>query len=122
MAFQKSQVGRASAVLTTAEVAGATFSLRKAKDAVVNVDFSFTIGSLTNVIVYFYASMDGTNFDAITTNGAVYTETITASAERCFVLPSLNGYKFARVSVKGTGTVTSSLCDFTYRYNALWSA
>lgn len=118
----KSQVGRASAVLTTGEVAGARINLDRAKDATVSVDLSFTIGSLTNVVVRFYASMDGTTYDPIAINGAVVTETITATANRCYAFPNLAGWKFFRASVQGTGTVTSSLCAFEYRYDALWSA
>lgn len=115
-ASNKAFTGRSAAVLTTAEVAGATFDLNNAYDSQVSVDFSFTIGSLTNVIVRFYASMDGTTFDPIYHGPTAVTETLTASGERCYVLNPLAGWKHFRVSVQGTGTVTSSTCNFTYRY------
>ncbi len=114
--YTRSQLGRASAVLTTGEVAGTRLELKPAQDKQVTVDLSFTIGSLTNITVRFYASMDGTTFDPITQGGVVMTEVLTASAERCYVVPRLNGWKFFRVSVQGSGTVTNSLADFTYRY------
>lgn len=122
MANNKSQVGRAAAILTTGEVAGARINLDRVKDSTVTVDLSFTLGSLTNVVVRFYTSMDGTTYDPIAINAALITETITADAERCYVLPNLAGWKWMRVSVQGTGTVTGSSCAFTYRYDALWSA
>lgn len=115
-AFNKAQNGRTAAILTTAEVAGSAFDLLRAKGRQVTVDLTFTIGSLTNVIVRFYASMDGTTYDPITVNGQTMSETLTASAEKCYVLPSLLGWKFFRVSMQGTGTATSSTAQFTYRY------
>lgn len=121
-AKQKFLVGRASAVLTTGEVAGARINLAKCKDASLTVDLDFTIGSLTNVIVRFYTSMDGTTYKPVAVNGALLTETITANATRCYTVPDLNGWPFFRVSVQGTGTVTGSLCAFNYNYNTLWSA
>lgn len=112
----KAQVGRAAAILTTSEVAGAALDLNNAHESAVTVDLSFTIGSLTNITVRFYASMDGTTYDPIAVNGAVISETLSASAERCYVLPSLAGWKFFRPSVQGSGTVTSSTCNYSYRY------
>lgn len=115
-ASNKSFVGRSAAILTTAEVAGATFDLNNAYNSQVTVDFTFTIGSLTNVVVRFYASMDGTTFVPIAQSGAVLTETVTATATRAYVVQPLSGWKNFRVTVQGTGTVTSSSCAFTYRY------
>lgn len=115
-AFNKAQNGRTAAILTTGEVAGTAFDLLRAKDRRVTVDLTFTIGSLTNVIVRFYASMDGTTYDPINVDGTTLTETLTASAERCYVLPPLMGWKFFRASLQGTGTATSSTAQFTYRY------
>lgn len=113
----KSFVGRSAAILTTGEVAGNAFDLNNAWGSAVTVDLSFTIGSLTNVIVRFYVSMDGTTYDPIAVNGGtLLSETLTASAERCYVLPSLAGWKFFRASAQGTGTVTSSTCNYSYRY------
>lgn len=115
-AANKSVVGRSAAILTTSEVAGATFDLNNAYNSQVTVDFSFTLGSLTNVIVRFYASVDGTTFDPVYNGGTAVTETLTASGERCYMLPPLSGWKYFRVSVQGTGTVTSSTANFSYRY------
>jgi hypothetical protein len=113
----KAFIGRASAVLTTGEVAGNSFVLNNAWGSQVTVDLSFTIGSLTNVTVRFYASTDDSTFDPIYTSaGAEMTEVLTGDAERCYTVPNLSGWRFFRVSVQGSGTVTSSLCDFTYRY------
>jgi hypothetical protein len=114
--YTKSQVGRAAAILTTSEVAGAALDLAQVHDSHVTVDLSFTIGSLTNVVVRFYASMDGTTYDPIYNGTTAVTETITASGERAYVLPRLSGWKKMRVSVQGTGTVTSSSAAFTYRW------
>lgn len=115
-ASNKAFVGRSAAILTTGEVAGNAFDLNNAYQSQVCVDFSFTIGSLTNVIVRFYASMDGTTYDPIYNGTTAITETLTASGERCYVLPPLSGWKYFRVSVQGTGTVTSSTANFSYRY------
>ncbi len=114
--YTRQVVGRASAVLTTAEVAGAALNLGQVKDKILSVDTSFTIGSLTNVILTFYASFDGTNYDVITNGVTAMTETLTASAERCYIVGPLTGYKWFRVSATGTGTVTNSLCAITYRF------
>ncbi len=112
----KSKVGRAAAILTTAEVAATALDLNDSFGANVSVDLSFTLGSLTNVIVKFYASSDGVTYKPIAIGGVVMTETLTASAERCYVLPSLAGWKYFRASVQGTGTVTGSSATITYRY------
>jgi hypothetical protein len=112
----RSLAARAAAILTTAEVAAASFDLNNAYNSEVTVDLSFTIGSLTNVIVRFYASTDGVTYKPIAPNGTVMTETITATAERCYTIPPLAGWKQFRVTVQGTGTVTSSSCAIVYRY------
>lgn len=112
----KALVARAAAILTTAEVAASSFDLNNAYASRVAVDLSFTVGSLTNVIVRFYASVDGVTWKPISAGLAVLTETITASAERCYALPSLAGFKFFRASLQGTGTVTSSSATLSYRY------
>ena len=114
--YTKSKPGRASAVLTTGEVAGTALSLIGIRGQLVTVDLSFTIGSLTNCTVRFYASMDGTTYDQINIAGSNMQETLTGDSERCYVVPALPGWKWFRVSVQGSGTVTSSLCDFTYRW------
>jgi hypothetical protein len=115
-ASNKAFTGRSAAILTTGEVAGNAFDLNNAYQSQVCVDFSFTIGSLTNVIARFYASVDGVTYDPIYNGTTAITETLTASGERCYVLPPLAGWKYFRATVQGTGTVTSSAANFTYRY------
>lgn len=116
-AANKSQVARTAAILTTSEVAGTSFDLNNAWGSQVCVDLGFTIGSLTNVIVRFYVSTDNSTFDPIAVNGGtLMTETLTASAERCYVVPALPGWKWFRISLHGTGTATSSTANASYRY------
>jgi DNA polymerase II small subunit/DNA polymerase delta subunit B len=113
-----STVGRASAILTASEVKGTTLDMQNTADGRVTVDLSFTKGSLTNVIVTFYGSVDDVTWDPITSvNGATLgAETITEDAERMYAI-DLPGVRYFTVGVVGTGTATSSLCAFTYRYN-----
>lgn len=113
----KQLAARAAAILTTGEVAATALDLNESWGSRVSVFLDFTLGSLTNVIVRFYASMDGTNYYAITADtGAVMTETITATATRAYCPQNLVGWKWFRASVQGTGTVTSSSATLTYRY------
>ena len=58
MGYHKAQTGRAAAILTTSEVAGSALKLERTHASKVSVDFSLTIGSLTNAILYFYVSMN----------------------------------------------------------------
>ena len=118
MDYTQQQVGRASAILTTLEVAGNALKLERCKDKQITVDFSFTLGSLTNVTVYFYVSMDNSTYDPIyAPDGSLLEQVLTADTEACWTLPRLAGWKWFRMSVKGSGTATSSLCDYTYRYD-----
>jgi len=113
----KSLAARAAAILTTAEVAATALDLNEAYASQVTVQLDFTIGSLTNVIVKFYVSMDGTNYYPVTADtGALMTETVTATGVRCYSPGNLAGWKYFRASVQGTGTVTSSSATLTYRY------
>jgi hypothetical protein len=113
----KSLAARAAAILTTGEVAATALDLNEAWGSHVSVFLDFTIGSLTNVIVRFYVSMDGTNYYPVSAGSAVMTETVTATATRAYVpTGSLCGWKWFRASVQGTGTVTSSSATLTYRY------
>jgi hypothetical protein len=116
-ASNKNLLGRAAAILTTGEVAGAALDLNDSFASAVTVDLSFTIGSLTNCIMRFYVSMDGTTYVPISApTGALATETITATATRAYTFTSLAGWKRFRATIQGTGTVTSSTATFTYRY------
>lgn len=117
MSYDRHQVARASLVLTTGEVAGATLDLTQVHDSCVTVTAAFTIGSLTNVIIRAYGSQDGSTWDlAYSDNGYSCVTTLTASDTVSIALPRLNGYKFARVTAQGTGTVTSSLLEMTYNW------
>ncbi len=117
--YRLSKVGRASAVLTTGEVAGAALDLDTVKNKQPIVDFSFTQGMLTNVVVRFYGSMDGTTYDLLGDLSVPGTSsvTLTADTERMYIIPALPGVKWFRVTAQGTGTVTNSLCAFTYRWD-----
>lgn len=116
-ASNKSLAARAAAILTTGEVAATAMDLNEAWGGNVNVQLDFTIGSLTNVIVKFYVSMDGTTYVPIAApTGAVMTETVTATATRAYAVGNLAGWKFFRATLTGTGTVTSSSATLTYRY------
>lgn len=112
----KSLVARAAAILTTGEVAATAFDLNKAWGSTVNVALDFTLGSLTNVIVRFYASADGTTYVPISDGTALLTETLTATATRVYAVPALVGWKNFRVTLQGTGTTTSSSATVTYRW------
>jgi hypothetical protein len=118
MAMNKSAPGRTAAILTTAEVSGTTFSIDKAARAEFSLDFTFTIGSLTNVVLRFYASMDGTNWDVVSDIAGNVSYTVTASVDRAFPF-KVPGYTNFKASVQGTGTVTSSSAAFAHRYRDL---
>lgn len=112
----KSFAIRSAAILTTGEVAGTSFDLNEAHESEVSVQIDFTIGSLTNVVVRFYVSADGSTFySAFGPTGAAITQTLTASSTIA-VPVSGKGWKFLRVSCQGTGTVTSSSATITARY------
>ena len=114
--YHFAQNGRTAAILTTGEVAGFAVKLERAQDSRVTVDLSFTIGSLTNVTVRVYASMDNTTYDLITgPTGQEMEFVLTASTETCIIVPPLDGWKWMRVSLQGAGTLTNSTAQFTYR-------
>jgi hypothetical protein len=114
--YTRLQVGRAAAILTTGEVAGTALRLDQTHGANVTVQLGFTLGSLTNGIVRFYVSMDGTTYYPLASGATVLTETLEADATRAYVMPPLHGWKFFRASVQGTGTVTNSSANYTYRW------
>ena len=112
----KSLVARAAAILTTGEVAGSRIDLNETFNGSLGCQVDFTLGSLTNVILRPYVSMDGTNWYLMYgPAGASLAVTLTASATIALPL-SAPGWKFMRVSAQGTGTVTSSSLTLTYRY------
>lgn len=114
-AANKAFPARAAAILTTGEVAASRLDLNLCWSGLVSVDLDFTLGSLTNGIMRFYVSADGTTYKPIAVSGAVVTETITADATRSYVFPALVGWKWFRASIQGTGTVTSSSATISYR-------
>jgi len=112
----KAIAARAAAILTTGEVAAERIDLNVTWGGKVSVFLDFTLGSLTNVIIRHYVSMDGTTYYPLAIGSAVITETITASATRAYSVGDLGGWKFYRASLQGTGTVTSSTATLVYRY------
>lgn len=115
----RSLAARAAAILTTGEVAATALDLNEAWAESVSVHADFTIGSLTNVVLRFYASMDGTTYYQIFAGSSVLVAqvaTLTATASIAIPLPQLLGWKFFRATAQGTGTVTSSSLALTYRY------
>lgn len=107
---------RSAAILTTGEVDGAIFDLDTAWGHGVGVKISFTLGSLTNGIFRFYVSDDGTNwFPLLGANGSTLTQTLTASSTLAVPVQPL-GWKSLKVSVQGTGTVTSSSATVSINY------
>lgn len=114
----KSYPVRSSAVLTTSYVAGTVLEeIHNYNQLVLLVDF--TIGSLTSVELKVEYSYDGTTYvqdsnsavsgGTTTVTSNEYTKTTTGG----FIVKLPILYRYARVSVKGTGTVTSSLCAVT---------
>ncbi len=113
----RSLVARAAAILTTAEVAAASVDLNEGWGDGISVGLDFTLGSLTNVVVRFYVSMDATTWYTLRgSTAAALAATETAGGNFAYAMESLAGWKFFRASVQGTGTVTSSSATLTYRY------
>jgi hypothetical protein len=111
----KSFVVRAAAILTTGEVAGASFDLNEAWGSEPTVQINFTLGSLTNGIFRAYVSMDGVTFVPLETSPGTTLRTLTADGTVAIPIYAM-GWKFLRISVQGTGTVTSSSAAVTLRY------
>lgn len=109
-------IARAAAILTTAEVAATALDINSAWGGQLNVQLDFTIGSLTNVTVRHYVSIDGVTYYPLASGTAVFSEVITASATRAYCMDVLGGWKFYRATLQGNGTVTSSSATVTYRY------
>lgn len=115
----RSLAARASAVLTTGEVAASALDLNEAWGSNATVHVEFTLGMLTNVVLRFYVSTDNTNWKQIyapAATVAAMTATLTASSSIEIPMPCLAGWKHFRVTAQGTGTVTNSLLSLTYRY------
>ena len=111
---------RASAVLTTSYVACTV--LRGDDYNFLGLELTFTKGSLTSMELKIEVSDDGTTYYqqvAEATSGGTVTPSV---AERTFTTGAPTYYalevhpiraKYIKVSVKGTGTVTNSLCAVT---------
>lgn len=107
---------RAAAILTNGEVNGSSFDINEAFNGQVCAQIDFTKGSLTNGIFKFYVSADAVTFyPLLGTTGATLTQTLTASDTMSIPLQA-GGWKFLRISVTGTGTVTSSSAAVSLRY------
>jgi hypothetical protein len=107
---------RASAVLTTGEVAATRIDLNDCHLSEVSVLIDFTVGMLTNVIVRTYVSMDGSTYYPVETlGGGVVSYTLTADGTKVAVVRA-PGWKWFRATAQGSGTVTSSLLALTYRF------
>lgn len=109
---------RAAAILTTAAVASAVFNVNATVDGYLQVFIDFTLGSLTNGIFTPQVSPDGTNWYNVTNPGAL---TLTASGSSAFLVPC-KGAKQFRMTVLGTGTVTSSSAKINVGYQDLGGA
>lgn len=108
-------VARAAAILTNAEVKTPVFDLNNAYDSSVSVELLFTLGSLTNVIMKFYVSMDGVTFLDAGDFSATNLYTVTASQTRAYMVQH-SGWKFFAVGLTGTGTVTASSATLNFHY------
>jgi hypothetical protein len=119
-ALNKSQAVRASAILTTGAVATDRVDLNNANSGSdLSVQVDFTLGSLTNVILKPYVSMDGTTYYQLASAAASTLESVTLTADdtRAWRMPVPAGWKWFRLTAQGTGTVTSSLLALTVRYS-----
>lgn len=106
---------RSAAILTTSYVAGTVVDTQgDYNQAIINV--AFTIGSLTSAQLKIEFSNDGTNYyqetnasvSAGTTTETLAEHTWAATGNYRIPVPVLDRY--IKISVKGTGTVTSSSC------------
>ena len=114
----RTMAARAAAILTLTEVAAAKLDLNETFMSSAAIDVAFTLGSLTNVVLRFLASMDGTAWDTVYVPAGTgpLVVTLTASGDVAIAVPLLPGYKFFRVTAQGTGVVTGSSLALAYRY------
>ena len=104
---------RSAAVLTGSYVAGTTIVTRNAYNQAV-IYLNFTIGSLTSLELKVEFSNDNSTFyqeTASSVSGGTSTDTIlehTYSATGKYRIPISIKDRYIKISVKGTGTVTSS--------------
>jgi hypothetical protein len=104
---------RSAAILTNSYVAGTVLNNLKSQDKLV-VLADFTKGSLTSAEIKIEYSIDGTTWfqeSTKTVSGGVITEALaehTMAATGLYYIPLDMKAQYARISVKGTGTVTAS--------------
>ena len=108
---------RASAVLTTGEVAATRMDVNEACNGVINVQIVFTLGMLTNCTFRYMVSMDGTTYYPIKSLGAGVASVVPTADSTYVETFNAAGYKWFRVSAQGSGTVTSSLAAIDYRWH-----
>lgn len=112
----KSFVVRASAILTTGEVAGNVFDLNNAHESRVSVAIDFTVGSLTNCTFRYYVSKDGVTYYPLeTAAGGVVSHVPTVDTTKAVLIDGC-GWKFLKVSAQGSGTLTNSLAALSIYY------
>lgn len=111
-------IARAAAPLSTQEQIGAPLDLCEAYEGQASVELAFTRAQATNVVVRFYASMDGVKWFPVTDAAGHQAEDSVSddNAARCYVMPNLSGWKFLAASVQGNGNVAGTSCALTYRY------
>ena len=105
---------RASAILTGSYVAGTVIANTELRNQLI-VYIDFTKGSLTSLEVKIEFSADGTDYyqetalsvSGGTSTGSILEHTMTATGKYRIAIPIKDAS--IKVSVKGTGTVTSSL-------------
>ncbi len=115
----RSSVGRASLVLTNAEVFSTALDMLDVEAGEVSVQADFTVGMLTNVILRLVVSADDiTYYDLCAPVAAIARATCTPTADGVLAIPvpKLAGWRYFKVGATGTGTVTDSLLALTYRY------
>lgn len=109
---------RSSAVLTGSYVAGTVLTDIHLYNQLI-LEINFTIGSLTSAEVKIEFSRDNSTFIQETFQSiaaGTATETLgihQISATGVYTIAIPIKYRYAKISVKGTGTVTSSLMDIT---------
>jgi hypothetical protein len=112
----KSFTIRSAAILTTGAVNGTDFVVNKAWASKFSLDIRFTLGSLTNVTLLWYVSMDQSTYVPVESlSGGVVTLVPTASVTKSMPF-DCSGWSYFRVSAQGSGTTTSSSLTLTARY------
>ena len=115
-ATNKSFAIRAAAILTTGVVNNTDFTVNRAWGSKFSLDIRFTLGSLTNVTLLYYVSMDQSTYVPIETlNSGVVTLVPTGDITKVVNFDA-SGWQYFRCSAQGSGTVTSSSLTLTARY------